>query len=167
MANVATGVQRYLAQSLNPQATTGVWAYQLAASIISFHKAAAATVSVVSFAIPHMDKGGLYQEGAVTKISLQYKVATAVLTTAATAILHKLTTNPTTGVTTEAAEPQTLTFSGTDATGGTSAVGTFNAIVTVTTPNVLDDNTKYVLEITFNEAATTVLDVYGANITYQ
>lgn len=164
-ANVATGKQRFLASLLNPIATTGAWAYQLAANIFSFHKVAAATVSVVNIAIPYDERGGLQQDGNLTAFSVDYAVATANCTSAPTLVLRKLTKNAATGVTTSAVLASTLTFTGTNTVG--SAIGTYNAVATVTTPAALGDDESLVAEMTMNEAATTVLDIFGATATYQ
>ena len=164
MANVATGKQRFKLALLNPIATTGVWAYQLAANILSFHKVAAATVSVISVCVPYDERGGLQADGMLSAISYDYTVATANQTGAPTPVLRKLTKNAATGVTTSAVVTTTTAFTGTNTVG--SAIGTYNCILTVATPAALGDEESLILEITQNEAATTVLDIFGVTATY-
>lgn len=164
MANVATGKQRFGISFLNPIATTGAWAYQLAANIFSWHKNAAATNSVINIQVPYDERGGLQSDGMLSAVSYDYAVATANQTAAPTLVLRKLTKNATTGVTASAVVPSTTTFTGTNTVG--SAIGTYNGVATVTTPTALGDDEYIVLEITQNEAATSVLDIYGATATY-
>lgn len=154
--------RRYHAASLNPIATTGVWAYTLVANILAFRKAAAATTSVVSVAIPALTKGGTYGDNNWKSASLEYEVAVAVLTSAPTAVCHKLSFNRTTGATTRTAVAGALAFTGFDTTG--LGVGAHSATFTPTTEQASDDDDTFVLEFTMNEGATSTLAIHGATV---
>ena len=151
------------ALALTPSnATTGVWASQLASNVYSFHKAAAGTTSVVNISVPKTEDPGS-EDNKIKSIAVQYKVSTANLTSAPTAVLNKITYNAD-GTTTRAAVTQTLAFSGLNAVG--TAIGDYWATVTITTPAQLADNEDYVLALTMNEAATSVLDINAVQVDY-
>jgi hypothetical protein len=164
-ANVATGRQQFAIQALTPFASVGVWAYTVISNIIGFHKAAAATVSVLHIPVPYDEKGGLAADGFLSEFSVDYQVSTANLTAAPTAVLRKHTKDPATGITTQASVPGTLTFTGTNTVG--TAIGTYNAKFAVTDPAALGDFECLIFELTMNEAATSVLDIRGATATYR
>jgi hypothetical protein len=153
--------------SLTPSnATTGVWASQLASNIYSFHKAAAATTSVINLPVPRSFGQLKSDDLGPSIIKVYYKVATADLTSAPTAVLNKLQGPATTGIVARAAVTQALTFGGIDTVGQTSTAGDHIAIVTLAAPLVLQDNESLVLALTMGEAATSVLDIFGMQVTY-
>ena len=156
-------------------ATTGVWALLLSqtgmpAGMVTLHKNAAATNTVIHFGIPQGPKGGLptCEDARVSIIEVFYKVQTANLSSAPTAVLNKIT-NPGaagTGIAALAAVTQSLTFAGVDSVGTTSTNGDHIAVITVTTPFTPNDNESLHLQLTMNEAGTTVLDITGMSVTY-
>lgn len=151
---------------LPSNATTGAWASQLSSNIYSLHKAAAATNSVMNIPVPKSHATGRSDAMAVTEVRVFYKVATADLSSAPTAILNKLTAPNTTGIVARTAVTQALTFGGIDAVGLTATAGDHEAIVTPAAPVTQNDNDTLVLSLTMNEAATSVLDIFGMQVTY-
>lgn len=153
--------------SFNVQhATTGVWTSQLSSNIYSYHKAAAATTSVLNFGIPRSPGMSKSDDNAVAAVRVFYKVTTADLSSAPTAVLNLLTAPTTTGIVARAAVTQALTFGGIDTVGLTATAGDHIAIVTLAAPQVMNNNTTLVLALTMNEAATSVLEIFGMQITY-
>lgn len=152
-------------------ATTGVWATQLSAGIYSLHKAAASSTSVVNLPIPHGPRGGLptCEDAQIALIEVFYKVSTANLTSAPTVALNRHTFPGGTGTGTVAstAVTQVLSFAGADGVGTAFAAPNHIAVVTITTPFVMDDSDSLILTLTMNEAATSVLDIFGITVTYQ
>lgn len=148
-------------------ATTGVWASQLSSGITSLHKAAAATTSVVNLPIPKSGGGQYNEDKLVSVIKVFYKVATADLTSSPTAVLEKITAPTGTGIVAKTDVAQTVTFGGVEAVDGkTSTSGDHILIVTVTAPAQLANTDSLVLEVTMGEAATSVLDIFGIQVTY-
>lgn len=152
-------------------ATTGVWTLTLSAAAVpagyvNLHKAAASTTSVVHMRIPPGPKGGN-----VSVIEVFYQVTTANLSSAPTAVLNKYTTpgGALSGLAALAAVTQTLSFAGIDTVGtvaGAAAAGAHIAVITVTTPAALGDYENLALQLTMNEAATSVLDITGMAVTW-
>lgn len=170
MANAKATTRFFSAADLGltaANATTGVWASQLAANIYSLHKAAAATTSVVNIPIPPSPRSEPNDDAQPSVIKVYYKVATADLSAAPTAVLNQITAPTGTGIVARAAVTQVLSFGGVDAVGTTATAGDHIAIVTVTTPATKPDTDAYVLALTMNEAATSVLDIFGAQVTYK
>src|SRR5687767_1402277 len=135
MANASSRARFFNAAdlALTPSnATTGVWASQLASNEYTLHKAAAATTSVVNIPVPRAPMGNYTEDAPVSVIRIGYNVTTAALSSAPTVILNKLTMGASNGQLTRAAVTQTLTFGGLDSVG--TAVGEHFAIVTITTP---------------------------------
>jgi hypothetical protein len=173
MPSARTLKRSYSAAQLGLQAgnaTTGVWATQLSSNIYSLHKAAAATTSVVNLGIPGGPRGGIptNEDAQVSIIEVFYKVSTANLTSAPTAILNLLTMpgGTGTGIVARSAVTQVLTFAGVDTVGTTSTNGDHIAVVTITTPFTMLDSDHLNLSLTMNEAATSVLDIFGITVTY-
>lgn len=153
--------------------TTGVWTTQLSSGLFSLHKAAAGTTSVVNIPVPHHPRGGLptNEDAAISIIEVFYLVSTANLTSAPTAVLarHTQPGGLGTGFVAEAAITQVLSFAGVDTVGtafGAGAAGSHIAVVTVTTPSTLPDTDALVVELTMNENAASVLDIFGISVTY-
>lgn len=144
-------------------ATTGVWASQLASNKLTFHKAAAATTSVVNIPIKK-DAAPGSEDNRIASISVSYTVATAALSSAPTAALRVLTTDATSGALTATTIAGALTFSGTNTVG--TAAGTYFATFTPTTPTQIADTSSVILELTMNEAATSVLDINSVKVDY-
>ena len=141
--------------------------------LVSYRKAAAATTSVVQIQIPHAPRGGFpYNEDtAISIIEVFYAVTTAALTSAPTVVLNKQTYPGGTGTGFAATSTiaQSLTFAGVDAVGtaaGAGAAGSHIAVVTVSTLAAALDTESTILTITMNEAATSVLDIFGITVTY-
>ena len=176
MANARPNKVSYTAMQLGANvdsATTGVWTMALSAAgtpagTFTLHKAAAATNSVLHFPIPLSP----LEDARPAIIEVYYLVTTADLTTAPAAVLNKMTypTSGGTGLAALAAVAQTLTFGGIDTIGkvsGAGAAGSHVAIITVTTPSLLADTDGLHLQLTMGEAATSVLDIFGATVTYK
>lgn len=159
-------------------ATTGVWTLALSSAgvpsgMFNLHKAAAASTSVVHITIPHGPRGGLptNEDGQVSVIEVFYLVTTANLTSAPTAVLNKYSSpgGAGTGLGALAAVTQVLTFAGVDTVGtanGAGASGSHIAVITVSTPFTCNDYENLMLQMTMNEAATSVLDLIGVAVTY-
>lgn len=154
----------YSAKDINPHAQSGTWTMVTASNITSFDKTAADDTTVLSIPVPKMPRTYTLDDPAISIIAVTYSVATAALDAAPTAVLNKLSKHATTKVWSRSAVTQAITFAGTDTTG--TAAGTFDAIVTITTPTRLADNEALELELTFNAGATTVLKVWGAAVTH-
>lgn len=162
------------ALGLDPNsATTGVWTTQFSANLISLHKAAAATVSVINIPVPKSPK---MPSVAVTEllqiaiIEIFYKVSTANLTSAPTATLIRQNQpgGLGTGLVAVATISQALTFAGGDTVGTAFATPNHIAVITPTVPlPILDDYDDVMISLTMNEAATSVLDILGITVTYQ
>ena len=160
-----------LTLGLDPNAaTTGVWTTQLSSNLLSLHKAAAATTSVVTIPIPRSPRlpslaiGPFLQ---VAVIEVFYKVTTANLTSAPTAVLNRQTApgGLGTGTVARLAINQTLTFAGLDTIG--TIQGDHIAVITPSPLPILDDYDSMYVTLTMNEAATSVLDIFGITVTYQ
>ena len=136
-------------------ATVGTWALTVASNLVTLDKSAADDTSVLY--VPIVPEPELPHARArdIKYVRFQWSNATAALDAAPTAVLSKVTKNTTTKVRTRATVTQTLTISGTDATG--TAVGTFEGLVTPSTPVRLEDNEELWLEITINAGATSVV----------
>lgn len=148
--------------------TVGTWALDLASNVFSYKHTDGNDTSVVAITIPKGEFGQNVQN-APSIIKVPYTLTTADLDAAPTAVLNKLTWSSSTGVVTRSAVTQTLTFAGVDTTGtaaGAGAAGTHIAVVTITTPENLGEDEAYVLELTLNAAATTVLNIQGLSVSY-
>lgn len=154
--------KRFHAATLNPIATTGTWAYTLVSNILAFRKAAAATNSVVSIAVPEQSRGGTFGGDTLKSVTVEYAVGTAATSSAPAAVCHKLSVDRTTGATTRTAVAGATAFTGFDTTG--VGVGAHALKFTPTTAVDADDDYTLVLEITFNEAATSTLELHGATV---
>jgi hypothetical protein len=93
------------------------------------------------------------------------------LTSAPTVVLQKITEPGAggTGLGAIAAVTQALTFSGIDTIGkvsGAGAAGSHVGVVTITGPAYLSDQESLFATFTMNEAATSVLDIFGIAVTY-
>lgn len=156
-------------------ATTGVWNLLLTSGLYSYRKAAAATTSVIAVPIPHGPKGGLptNEDGQVSIVELFYAVTTANLTSAPTVAANRHTFPGGTGTgfvaVTVGTPAPTLTFAGVDGVGtaaGAGATGSHIAVATYATPYNFIDTDSLILTFTMNEAATSVLDIFGVTVTY-
>lgn len=177
MANARTLKRSFnIAQlGLSPSsATTGAWTTQLSSGLVSLHKAAAGTTSVLNIPIPNGPKGGIpYCEDAqISIVELFYLVSTANLTSAPTIVMnrHTMPGGAGTGFVAITATPAaTLTFAGVDTVGtafGAGAAGSHILVATFPTPYNLIDTDALVMTVTMNEGATSVLDIYGISVTY-
>lgn len=154
--------------------TTGVWTMQLSSGIFSMHKAAAASVSVFNVAIPHAPRGGFptNEDAQVSIVELFYLVSTANMTSAPTCVFNRHTFPGGTGtgfVAITATPAPTMTYAGVDTVGtanGAGATGSHIAVATLATPYTFIDTDSLVATYTMNEAATTVLDIFGITVTY-
>lgn len=168
MANASSRARTFNVAQLGlhaGNATTGTWTTDLTGNKYTLKKAAAATTSVVNLPVPTAPNGAWQEDGQVSVIEVSYTVATAALSSAPTAILNKLTFDSTNGDLERAAVTQTLTFAGLDAVG--TAAGDHIARVTITTPTTLTEDESYVLSLTMNEAATSVLNINSVKVTYK
>lgn len=176
MANSGALKRSYNAMQLGANvdsATTGAWTMALSAAGVpagthTLHKAAAATVSVLHLPIPT----SVIEDARPAIIEVFYLVTTANLTSAPTFVLNKMTYpgGSGTGLAALAAVTQTLTFAGVDAVGtaaGAGAAGSHIAVITITSPSLLQDTDSLHLQLTMNEAATSVLDIFGITVTYK
>lgn len=148
--------------------TTGTWAFATASNVTTFNHTDADDTSILTIPIPKL--GELGKQNAPKEIGVVYTVVTADLDAAPTAVLNKYALNTTTGVSTRSAVTQTLTFGGADTVGtaaGAGAAGTHIAKVTPSTVEALDPEEQYILELTFNAGATTVLKVTDIYVTYE
>jgi len=149
---------------------TGTWAFVLASNVLTFDHTDADDTSTVAIAIPAANFGPGWQDE-IKKISVTYTVVTAALDAAPTAVLNRNSWVASTGVYTRAAVTQTLTFEGVDTVGtaaGAGAAGTHVAVITIADADLLNRTTlrNYLLELTFNAAATTSLKITGISIDY-
>lgn len=154
----------YSIKEIDPTASN-TWTYVTASNITSFNHSDADNTSVVTIPIPKLPRTLNQDDPAISVISTTFSIATAALDAAATAVLNKLTKDTSTKIWSRGAVTQTLTFAGTDTTA-TAASGTWDAIVTITTPTRLADNETLELELTFNAGATTVLKLFGVGVTH-
>ena len=175
MANARPNKVSYTAMQLGANvdtATTGVWTMALSAAgtpagTYTLHKAAAATTSVLHLPVPNPT----IEDGRLALVEVFYLVTTANLTSAPTFVLNKMSYpgGAGTGLVALAAVTQTLTFAGKDTVGtaaGAGAAGSHIAVIQVTTPTLAADTDSYHLQLTMNEAATSVLDIFGLTATY-
>lgn len=168
MANTKTwNVAQYPASGLFN--TTGTWAFATASNITTFDHTDGDDTSILTIPVPKPDFG-LGWQNAPSAINVTYTLTTADLDAAPTAVLNKLSYNSSTGVVTRSAVTQaTIAFGGVDSTGtaaGAGAAGTHIVTVAPATIEALDDTENYVLELTFNAAATTVLKVTTISVSY-
>ena len=155
-------------------ATTGAWTLALSAAgvpagVVSLDKAAAATNSVIHIPVPKDLKESKQEDGQVASFALVYNVTTADLTTAPSCVLKKFSYSTATGLTATATQTTTIAFTGIDTVGkvsGAAAAGSHIATVSITTPFSLADNESLVATFTMGEAATSVLDITGLQVTY-
>lgn len=155
----------YSIKEVDPFPTVGTWAFVNSSNQTSFDHTDADETAVVVIPIPKMPRTFNQDDPAISVISVTFSIATAALDAAPTAVLSKYSKHATTKVWSDSAVTQVLTFAGTD-TAGTAASGTWDAIVTITTPTRLADNESLELELTFNCAATTVLKLWGVGVTH-
>lgn len=154
--------------------TTGAWTTQLSSGLVSMHKAAAASTSVLNIPIPHGPRGGLptNEDGQVSIIEMFYLVSTANLTSAPTAVMNRHTFPGGTGtgfVAVTTTPTATVTFAGVDTVGtanGAGATGSHIMVMTLATPYNFIDTDSLIATVTMNEAATSVLDIFGITVTY-
>ena len=174
MPNARTLKRSYHILGTDITATTGVWGWQLSSGLVSFHKAANATTSVLHIPIPAGPKGGLpvNEDAQVSVIEMFYLVSTANLTSAPTAVFnrHTMPGGAGTGFVAVATTPAaTTTYAGVDAVGtafGAGAAGSHILVQTFATPYNYVDTDCMVMTVTMNEAATSVLDIFGITVTY-
>ncbi len=147
------------------------WTMLYSGGIASLHKEATGnTGSVVNLQVPHSPRGGSNEDAQVSVLSVFYLVTTADLTSAPTAALNKVTYPAGTALVASATVTQSLTFGGIDSIGkvnGAGAAGSHTAIVTITTPITLATTDNLYLALTMGEAATSVLDIFGMQVTYR
>ena len=164
--------------------SAGAWYSLLSSGIYSLHKDPAASESVINIPLPRVQRPDYptqerlgweskYDLNPIIKsIEVFYKVTGADLSSAPTAVLNKQTYPGDTGsgLVSNAAVTQALTFAGVDAIGiasGADAAGSHIAVVTLTTPTTYAETEAFVLSLTMNEAATSELDIFGIAISFQ
>lgn len=153
----------YTATEMNLRGYTGTFTMTNSSNQSYWLKTDADNTSIVAIPIPKIPRTLNLDDPAVSVIAVTYSVATASLDAAPTAVLSKHSKHATTKVWTDGSVANALTFAGTNTAG--TAAGTYDAIVTVTTPVRMTDLECLELELTFNAAATTVLTIFGMAVT--
>lgn len=137
--------------------STGTWTQTDVSGVHKQRKTAADNAPVVRFFVCPPPETPYPHERQVKKIHLPYTIATAALDAAPTAVVRKVSLNGTTRVLDDATVTETEAISGTAALG--TAVGDYLLTITLTTPQRLEDHEYLQVEVTFDAAATTVLDL--------
>jgi hypothetical protein len=152
----------FTARQLNAFNTTGSWSYSYSGNLVSFVKTPNADTTTLSFEFER-DLSTADGNTGITRVSINYVVATASLSSAPTATVNKVTIDPSTRVVSRSAVTQAITFSGTNTVG--TAAGTYTADITFD-QSAITFGEAFTVEITFVAAATTALSVNGAELNY-
>jgi hypothetical protein len=137
--------------------STGTWTLTAVSDVMKYRKTAADNSPVVRFFVDPGPEGPASRARNVKKVHVPYTVATADLDAAPTTVIRKISEDGTTRVLSDAVLTETEAKSGTDTTG--LAVGDFLLSVTLATPVRLADGEYLQVEVTFDAAATSVLDI--------
>ena len=143
---------------------TGTWtetAGQVAGTI-SKHKAAAAETSNLYIPIPLPTRDNAEKGSMVDTIEVDYEITVAACTSV-TATLTKVTRGANTAVAVVSTVPSTQDLA---AAVAAATADQHKLTITVTTPEYLDPDEYYILQIAFVCAAGSVLDVIGAVANY-
>lgn len=143
--------------------TAGTWTPTLTSNVLTARKTAADNAPTVVFTFTPPAETPLRWEQQVEAVELPYKVATAALDAAPTITVRKVTLNETSGVVSVATVSATTAIRGLNTTG--TAAGDYVIKSTFATPTRLEDNEYLQVEVAFDAAGTTVLDVFPARIT--
>jgi hypothetical protein len=137
--------------------STGTWARSLQSNVEVYRKTAADNSPIMFVTLPIPPEFPLAREVNVESVDVYYSVTTAALEAAPVSVLRRKTLVAATGPTV-ATVTETEAITGDDTTG--TAEGQYKLTITPSSPVRLDDNDEQLqVEVTFNAAATTVLDI--------
>jgi hypothetical protein len=143
--------------------STGTWTVTAVSNILK-RKTAADAAPVVRFLVrpePTIPHGWLR---AVRAVETPYTVTTAALDAAPTAVVRRITLHETTGVLSTETLTESEIIRGTNSTG--TAEGDYIHRIAFADPINLLDNQYLQVEVTFDAAATTVLDIGAPRVEY-
>jgi hypothetical protein len=142
------------------QKSAGTWTPTLASNVVSDNRTAADTAFNLFVPILIPGNSVALQGAKLTSVELFYSVATAALDGVATVELEKCSVSSA-GAVTGAAVTTSLN-SAEDTTAKRLAVADHRVIVTVTTPEWVDNDVYYSLYVACDAAATSVFKLFGA-----
>jgi hypothetical protein len=142
------------------QKSAGTWTATLASNVLSDNRTAAdaAFNLFVPILVPGNSKP--LQGAKLTSVELIYSVGTAAMDSVTTVELEKISVSSA-GAVTGAAVTVTLD-AGHDTDAERLAVGNHRMVVTLTTPEWVDNDVYYNLYVTFDAAASSVFKLFGA-----
>jgi hypothetical protein len=154
-----THMSQYIPSS-SIQKSAGTWTPTLASNVVSDNRTAAD--ASFNLFVPILAPGNsiALQGAKLTSVELFYSVATAALDSVTTVELEKVSVSSA-GAVTGAAVTVTLN-SAEDTDAKRLAVANHRVIVTITTPEWVDNDVYYSLYVTVDAAATSVFKLYGA-----
>jgi len=150
--------------------SAGTWALAVASNVWSLDRTAADAAFTVYVPIPIPSNSVALKGAYLVSIELMYSVATTLCDDFATVEVHKDTLQAAaasgSGALNTAVAVTTTEDAGHDAAGERGAVDEHRMKVTLTTPEWIDNDAAFHLEVTVDAAVGTVFKVFGAICNY-
>jgi hypothetical protein len=160
-----TAMSKFIPPFGLPGMTAGTWTPTVASNLVSNLRTAADASNTILIPI-HMPGNEVALKGAQLKsIDVWYRVSTAALDDFATVELEKVTLPATTVAPTGAAVTVSID-TGHDTAAERLAAAYHKMTITLTTPEWLDDDSAYYLNLVIDAAATSVFTFYGCMVHY-
>lgn len=144
--------------------TVGTWAMAVASNIWTLNKTAADNTSVLKIPLKLPGNASAFKGARLKSVDVWYSIATAACD-AVSAALYKATL-PAQAGTLSAASVSTSYDTDHDAAAERYAVAQHKMTLTLTTPEWVDDDAEYFIELTVDAAATSVVKLQGARANY-
>jgi hypothetical protein len=141
--------------------SAGTWAAAIASNLVSYDRSAADASVTVLVPIRIPTNANAYKGAKLTSIDVNYSIATGAADDFATVELEKITLGANAVANTGAAVTTTIDAAH-DTAAERKAIANHRMTVTITTPEFLDDDCCYWLQMVIDNAANTVLKFYGA-----
>jgi len=157
-----THMSQFIPVSAFMTAGTCVLTHSVASNLVKAARAANDTAFSVFIPIPIPSNDSPLKGCRLKSIDLWYLVATDVLTSFAAPVLQKTTLSA------DAAAPtgSAVTTTYTPANANTLTAAQHKVTVTVTTPEWMDDDSGYILDLEIDPTATAVITFYGARANF-
>lgn len=146
--------------------SAGTWTPSVASNVPKEARTAADAAFTLLVPIK-LEQNGNYRNGARLKsIDVYYQIGTAACDDFATVELEKITWPAATGSAPTGAAVTTTCDAGHDTAAERLAVAAHKMTVTLTTPEWMDDDVAYVLQLVVDAAAATVFTLFGARANF-
>jgi hypothetical protein len=144
--------------------TVGTWAMAVASNVWTLNKTAADNTSVVKIPLKLPANAAALKGARIKSVDMWFSIATAACD-AVSAVLYK-STFPAQAGSLSAAAVTTTYDADHDMAAERYAVAQHKMTLTVTTPEWVDEDAEYFVELTVDAAATSVVKLQGARANY-